>query len=36
VPGSHLLAPIRRTVEVKLLQAEKRVVFDGSPLEVRF
>jgi alpha-glucosidase/alpha-D-xyloside xylohydrolase len=36
VPGSHLLAPIRRTVEVKLLQAEKRVVFDGSPLDVRF
>jgi alpha-glucosidase/alpha-D-xyloside xylohydrolase len=36
VPGSRMLAPIRRTVEVKLLQAEKRVVFDGSPLDVRF
>jgi len=36
VPGSRMLAPIRRTVEVKVLQAEKRVVFDGSPLEVRF
>jgi alpha-glucosidase/alpha-D-xyloside xylohydrolase len=36
VPGSHLLAPVRRTLEVKLLQAEKRVVFDGSPLDVRF
>ena len=36
VPGSHMIPPVRRTLEVKLLQAEKRVVFDGSPLEVRF
>jgi alpha-glucosidase/alpha-D-xyloside xylohydrolase len=35
-PGSRMLAPVRRIVEVKLLQAEKRVVFDGNQLEVRF
>jgi alpha-glucosidase (family GH31 glycosyl hydrolase) len=35
-PGSRMLPPLRRNIEVKLLHEEKRVVFDGNPVEVRF
>jgi alpha-glucosidase/alpha-D-xyloside xylohydrolase len=35
-PGSRLLPPLRRNFDVKLLQAEKHIVFHGSPVEVRF
>ena len=35
-PGSRMLPPLRRNIEVNLLQSEKRIVFDGGPIEVRF
>jgi alpha-glucosidase/alpha-D-xyloside xylohydrolase len=35
-PGSRLLPPARRNIEVKLAQAKKDIVFDGNPIEVRF
>jgi alpha-glucosidase/alpha-D-xyloside xylohydrolase len=35
-PGSRLLPPLRRNLEVKLLQAEKHIAFDGNQIEVRF
>ena len=35
-PGSRLMPPARRSIAVKLHQAEKNVVFDGNPIEVWF
>jgi len=35
-PGSRLLPPLRRNLDVNLLNAEKHVVFDGHPIEVTF
>ena len=35
-PGSRLLPPLRKNIEVKLLQQKKQIVFDGRPLEVHF
>ncbi len=34
--GSRLLPPLRRNLDVKLLQAEKHIAFDGKQIEVRF
>jgi alpha-glucosidase/alpha-D-xyloside xylohydrolase len=34
--GSKMLAPARRDIRVKMLDATKSAVFDGRPLEVRF
>jgi len=34
-PGSHMLPPLRRTIEVSLLQSTKQIVFEGKPVEVR-
>jgi len=34
--GSRLLGPLQRTISVKLLHAEKSIVFDGRPAQVRF
>ena len=35
-PNSRMLPPLRRNIDVRLLQEEKHVVFQGSPVEVRF
>jgi alpha-glucosidase (family GH31 glycosyl hydrolase) len=35
-PGSRLLPPLQRNIEVKLLDAEKQTIFDGHPIEVHF
>jgi alpha-glucosidase/alpha-D-xyloside xylohydrolase len=35
-PGSRLLPPARRNIEVKLAQAEKHILFGGTPVEVHF
>jgi alpha-glucosidase (family GH31 glycosyl hydrolase) len=35
-PGSRLLPPLRRSLEVKLFDAQRQIVLDGSPIEVRF
>jgi alpha-glucosidase/alpha-D-xyloside xylohydrolase len=34
-PGSRMLPPLRRNIDVKLLQEQKNIVFDGNLLEVR-
>ena len=34
--GSRMLPPLRRNLEVKLLQQTRSAVFDGSPLKVSF
>ena len=34
--GSRLLTALRRNLEVKLFDAQKQIVLDGSPIEVRF
>jgi alpha-glucosidase/alpha-D-xyloside xylohydrolase len=34
-PGSRMLPPLRRNIDVKLLQEQKDIVFDGNLLEVR-
>jgi hypothetical protein len=36
-PGSKMLAPMRRTIEVSVAgeKASKPIVFDGKPVEVR-
>ncbi len=34
--GSRLLPPLQRNLEVKLLDAEKHIMFDGRPIKVRF
>ncbi|MFZ0641171.1 MAG: TIM-barrel domain-containing protein [Candidatus Acidiferrales bacterium] len=33
-PGSRMLAPLRRNVEVKVDQATRSIVFEGRPMEV--
>src|ERR1700728_4689529 len=33
-PVSHMLPPTRKSIEVKLLQERKQVVFEGNPLKV--
>jgi alpha-glucosidase/alpha-D-xyloside xylohydrolase len=35
-PGSRLLPPLQRNIEVKLLDAEKQTIFDGHAIEVHF
>ena len=35
-PGSRLLPPMRRNIEVKLLEAKKDIAFDGSQIQLRF
>jgi len=35
-PGSQMLPPLRRNLEVKLRQETRSAIFDGSPLEVPF
>src|SRR5579864_2394057 len=35
-PGSRMLPPLRRKIEVKLGQATKEIVFEGRPVEVGF
>jgi len=35
-PGSRMLPPLERTIGVKLLQAEQRIVFKGKPVQVQF
>lgn len=35
-PGSRLLPPLRRPIEIKLGEASKNVEFDGRSLDVRF
>jgi alpha-glucosidase/alpha-D-xyloside xylohydrolase len=35
-PGSRMLPPLRRNIEAKLLLAEKHILFNGKPVEVRF
>lgn len=35
-PGSRMLPPLRRKIEVNVLQAHKQIVFAGSPLDVHF
>ncbi len=34
--GSRMLPPLQRNIEVKLLKAEKRIVFNGNPVEAQF
>jgi len=34
-PGSRLLPPLRRNLEVKLLDVKKDITFDGRPIEIR-
>jgi len=33
-PGSRMLSPFHRTIEVSLLQSAKRVLFEGKPIQV--
>jgi len=33
-PGSRMLPPFHRTIEVSLLQSAKRVLFEGKPIQV--
>jgi alpha-glucosidase (family GH31 glycosyl hydrolase) len=33
-PGSRMLAPMRRNIEVKVEQATRRLVFEGHPMEL--
>lgn len=35
-PGSRMLPPLRKDIEVKLLLAQRHIVFDGNPVVVRF
>ena len=35
-PDSRMLPPMRRNIEVKLGETVHSVVFDGSPVEVKF
>jgi alpha-glucosidase (family GH31 glycosyl hydrolase) len=35
-PGSRMLAPLQRTISVKLLHSEKTVAFNGKPVHVNF
>jgi alpha-D-xyloside xylohydrolase len=35
-PGSRMLPPLRRNLQVKLLEEARSAVFDGSPLKVSF
>ncbi|MGB7230759.1 MAG: DUF5110 domain-containing protein, partial [Candidatus Acidiferrum sp.] len=35
-PGSCMLAPVHRTLDVKLEQQSRSVTFDGNPLRVSF
>lgn len=35
-PGSRMLPPLRRTIEVHLLQAKKEITFEGRPVEIKF
>jgi len=35
-PGSRMLAPMTRNIEVKFNQATRRIVFDGRPVNVSF
>lgn len=34
-PGSRMLPPLQRKIEVNVLQTQKQVVFDGKPMDVR-
>jgi alpha-glucosidase (family GH31 glycosyl hydrolase) len=35
-PGSKMLAPLKREIEVRVGERTKSVVFEGRPVEVRF
>jgi alpha-glucosidase/alpha-D-xyloside xylohydrolase len=35
-PGSRMISPRRKKISVKLLDAEKNLVFDGNPVQVAF
>jgi len=35
-PGSRLLPPLRRNIEVLALEAKKKIAFDGNQIDVRF
>jgi hypothetical protein len=35
-PGSRLLPPSQRSIEVELLKMKKHVAFDGKQIDVRF
>jgi hypothetical protein len=35
-PDSRMLPPLRRTVEVRLGETVRSLVFDGSPVDVKF
>ena len=35
-PGSRMISPRRKKISVKLLDAEKNLVFDGNPVQVTF
>ncbi len=34
-PGSRMMAPLRRAIEISCAQEKKSIVFDGHPMEVR-